>query len=91
MMMKRSYHPDGLNARIKLGRDRITGHYIDPGNMIAADMTPYAITTQAKNHKNVCNVLALGGHVTTKVIYNTPWTGTAKDERMKYLDYMDGR
>ncbi len=91
MLCKRSYHPDGLTAAGSLGRNRISGNNIAGNNFIVADMVPYAFDSKYKNHLMTTNVLALGGHVTSKKTYPTAWAGTAKEERMRYLDYMDGR
>lgn len=91
MLIKRWYHPDGLSAIGKLGRDRQNGNNIAPGNFIAADAFPYSRTIYARNHKNI-NVLAIGGYVTIKeYITAASWIDSNKELKMNYLDYMDGR
>ncbi len=91
MLIKRWYHPDGVNAEGKLGRDRQNGANVSPGNFIAADSFPYTRTGYARNHKSI-NVLALGGHVTIRnYLADTSWSTTDKSERMRFMDHMDGR
>ncbi len=90
MLVKRWYHPDGVNAEGRYGRDRLDGANIAPGNFITADAFPYSRTGYFRNHRMI-NVLALGGHVTVKPYReDVSWLDSGA-ARMTYLDMMDGR